>query len=207
MPPDLPPLLRALADRLAGRVAIVSGRSLADLERHLPAAGIAASGSHGLEVRLADGARLPLSVPAGMDDALARIEALARAIPGILVERKPASIAVHYRRVPREERRVADLLSGLAGEHGFTVQPGKMVMELRPAGADKGDALRAFMAEPDFAGARPVFVGDDLTDEHAFEAAAALGGAGILVGPDRPSAARYRLDGVAAVAGWLREMV
>ena len=68
-----------------------------------------------------------------------------------------------------------------------------MVVELRPHGRDKGDALRAFMAEPDFAGARPVFVGDDLTDEHAFEAAPRLGGAGILVGPPRATAARYRL--------------
>ena len=79
-----------------------------------------------------------------------------------------------------------------------------MVVELRPTGATKGDALRAFMTEPDFAGARPVFVGDDLTDEHAFEAAGELGGAGILVGPPRETAAAYRLDSVAAVDAWLR---
>jgi trehalose 6-phosphate phosphatase len=78
-----------------------------------------------------------------------------------------------------------------------------MVVELRPAGADKGDAVRAFMSEPVFAGARPVFMGDDLTDEHAFSAVAALGGAGILVGPERETAAKYRLAGVAAVAEWL----
>jgi trehalose 6-phosphate phosphatase len=78
-----------------------------------------------------------------------------------------------------------------------------MVAELRPHGATKGDALRAFMTEPEFRDARPVFVGDDLTDEHGFEAAASLGGAGILVGPPRDSAARYRLDSVAAVADWL----
>ncbi len=80
-----------------------------------------------------------------------------------------------------------------------------MVLELRPAGADKGDALRKMMTEPPFAGARPWFVGDDLTDEHAFAAAAALGGDGILAGPPRSTAARWRLDGVAAVAAWLEE--
>ncbi len=80
-----------------------------------------------------------------------------------------------------------------------------MVVEIRPPGADKGDAVRAFMTEPDFAGARPVFVGDDLTDEDAFAAAAAMGGAGILVGPARETAARWRLADVAAVIEWLDE--
>ncbi len=85
-----------------------------------------------------------------------------------------------------------------------------MVAELRPAGADKGAALRRLMAEPPFAGARPVFVGDDLTDEHAFEAAAALGGEGVLVGPAAPdrgavaAGRRRRGDGVAGGGGeWL----
>jgi trehalose 6-phosphate phosphatase len=95
-------------------------------------------------------------------------------------------------------------MARLAEESGLSLQLGKMVVELRPSGADKGDALHSFMAEPDFAGARPVFVGDDLTDEHGFRAAAALGGAGILVGPARETAARYRLESVAAVADWLR---
>jgi hypothetical protein len=93
-------------------------------------------------------------------------------------------------------------MASLASATGLSVQSGKMVAELRPAGADKGDAVRAFMAEPPFAGARPVFVGDDLTDEDAFCAAADLGGGGVLVGPARDSAARWRLPGVAAVAEW-----
>ena len=91
----------------------------------------------------------------------------------------------------------------VARRRGLILQHGKMVAELRPAGADKGDALRALMREPSFTGARPLFVGDDLTDEHAFAAAAELGGAGILVGPARPTAARYRLESVNAVAAWL----
>jgi trehalose 6-phosphate phosphatase len=61
------------------------------------------------------------------------------------------------------------------------------------------------MLQPDFAGARPLFVGDDLTDEDAFQAAAELGGGGILVGPERETAARWRLDDVSAVSAWLGE--
>jgi trehalose 6-phosphate phosphatase len=202
--PDLLPLLERLRQALDGRVAIVSGRAIADLERHLPDAGIAFSGSHGLELRFADGTRLPLSVPIGLDDVRAEVERFAAPVPGLIVEGKPAGIALHYRLAPDHGARAEAYVAALARARGFAVQRGAMVIELRPGGATKGDALKAFMTEPDFAGARPWFVGDDLTDEHAFEAAAASGGAGILVGPARETAARYRLDSVGAVAGWLR---
>jgi trehalose 6-phosphate phosphatase len=202
--PDLGPLLERLRRRLGGRLAIVSGRSLADLERHVPASGIAFSGSHGLELRLAEGTSLPLSVPIGLDDVRDRVAAFADGDDGLLVEEKPAGIALHYRLAPDKAERALAFISALAAERGWAVQPGKMVVELRPSGATKGDALRAFMTEPEFTGARPVFVGDDLTDEHGFEAAAGLGGAGILVGPPRRTGARYGLDSVTAVADWLR---
>lgn len=202
--PGLRPMLERLQQRLDGRLAVVSGRSLADLERHLPASGIAFAGSHGLELRLAGGAALPLSVPIGFDDVRAEVDAFAAPIPGLIVEDKPAGIALHYRLAPDQAERVDAFMAALAKARGFSAQRGAMVVELRPGGATKGDALKAFMTEPQFAGARPWFVGDDLTDEHAFAAAAALGGAGILVGPPRDSAARYRLGSVAAVADWLR---
>ncbi len=78
-----------------------------------------------------------------------------------------------------------------------------MVLELKTPGADKGTAVTAFMQEAPFKGAVPVMLGDDLTDEYGFEAAAALGGYGVLVGPERETAARYRLDDVDAVLTWL----
>ena len=203
--PDLRPLLKRLRRRLEGRLAIISGRSLADLERHVACGGIAFSGSHGLELRLPDGTALPLSIPAGLEAMRAAVIAFAEGKEGLLVEEKPVGIALHYRLAPAEAQRAETFMAELARAHGMTLQRGQMVVELRPEGATKGDALRAFMTEPDFAGARPVFVGDDLTDEHGFEAAAGLGGAGILVGPDRPTAARFRLATVAAVSDWLSE--
>jgi trehalose 6-phosphate phosphatase len=203
VPPALGPLLDRLRARLDGRLAIVSGRALADLERHLPCAGVAAAGSHGLELRLAGGTSLPLGVPAGLGAARAEIERFAAAADGLIVEAKPAGIALHFRLAPRREEEVLAFMAEVARRHGLLLQHGKMVAELRPGGADKGDALKALMTEPGFAGARPLFVGDDLTDEHGFAAAAGLGGAGILVGPARETAARYRLASVAAVADWL----
>lgn len=203
VPSALAPMLGRLRARLAGRLAIVSGRSLADLERHLPLHDIAFSGSHGLELRLADGTRLPLSVPVGLEGARAEVERFAGAHDGLIVEGKPAGIALHYRRAPQLEADVRAFMAAVAAAHGFSLQAGKMVAELRVEGANKGDAVRAFMTEPPFAGAVPVFVGDDQTDEHAFAAVAALRGAGVLVGPARTTAAAYRLESVAAVAQWL----
>lgn len=201
--PDLGPLLGRLRDRLQGRIAIVSGRSLADLERHVPASDIAFSGSHGLEMRLSSGTMLPLQAPAGLEEVRERVRAFADDRNGLLVEEKPVGVALHYRLAPAEARRVADFMETLARQQSLVVQHGQMVVELRPAGADKGDAVRALMREAEFAGTSPVFVGDDLTDEHAFGAVAEMGGAGVLVGPERPTAARYRLPSVAAVAAWL----
>ena len=202
--PALAPLLERISRRLEGRVAIVSGRSLADLERHLPLSGIGYSGSHGLELKLRSGATLPLSVPLGFDHVREAAHALAAEAAGLLVEDKPAGVAIHYRAAPELASRVRDFADVQAARNGLAVQPGNMVVELRAPGATKGDALRAFMSEPDFAAARPLFVGDDLTDEDGFAAAAGLGGAGILVGAERLTAARYRLDSVGAAAAWLR---
>jgi hypothetical protein len=105
------------------------------------------------------------------------------------------------KRIPRD-RLLA--IPPLAAELGLTVQDGDMVVELRAEGPDKGGAVEAFMAEPPFAGFRPVFVGDDLTDEHGFAAARARGGFGVVVGARRPTAALYALSDVGAVQQWLR---
>ena len=203
----VPHLLRRLAARLEGRLALVTGRSIEGLERHLGCSGLAVSGSHGLELRLADGRAIPVARPHDLAAARRRLAALADQHPGLLVEDKPFGIALHYRQAPDQAERAAAVMAELARESGLTLQEGKMVIELRPAGADKGDAVRIFMQQPEFAGARPLFLGDDLTDEHAFEAAAALGGAGILVGPPRPTAAGWRLDDVNSAIAWLSRAV
>lgn len=204
VPDGLPRLLDSLAARLDGRVALVSGRSISDLERHAGPLAIAVSGSHGFELRKAGGAVPAAEAPEGL--AVARDEAarFAEQNPGILLEEKPAGVALHYRQEPESGPAALAFMAELARRTSLRLQPGNMVAELVPAGADKGEAVRRLMREPPFAGARPVFVGDDLTDEHGFEAAASLGGGGILVGPARPTAARWRLDGVEAVGRWLR---
>jgi trehalose 6-phosphate phosphatase len=203
VPPRLGPLLERLRQRLDGRLAIVSGRAIADLERYVRMPGIPFSGSHGLELRLSDGTDVPLHASGELTEVRERVRRFAEGQHGLLVEEKPAGVALHFRRSPAAERPVADFMEQVAREAALVVQRGNMVVELRPPGADKGDAVRALMKLDPFTGGRPLFLGDDFTDEHAFEAVTAMGGAGVLVGPQRDTAARYRLASVAAVGDWL----
>jgi trehalose 6-phosphate phosphatase len=131
------------------------------------------------------------------------MERLASERAGLIVEDKPLGAALHYRQTPEAEAACVELASALAEEHGLHLQPGKMMVEVRTPGGDKGSAIERLMREPDLQGARPIFMGDDVTDEPGFAAAAGLGGAGILVGDERPTAALYRLDGVASALAWL----
>ena len=196
-------VLRRLSERLEGRLAIVSGRTLAEIDRISEAAAPAASGVHGLEIRRRDGSlERPEPHPA-VRTVVAALETYAADRPGMIVEDKAVSAGLHYRQAPGFAADVRRLGEKLAAETGLAIQHGDQVMELKTPGTSKGTAVRAFMAEAPFAGAVPVMVGDDLTDEDGFEAATALGGFGVLVGPERATAARYRLDDVEAVLGWL----
>jgi trehalose 6-phosphate phosphatase len=203
VPGELEALLARLVERLGGRLAIVTGRSLADLDRHVRCAGAAFSGSHGLELRLGDGRVVPRERPEGLESVQAEVTAFAAGREGLLAEPKPGGVALHYRRAPEREAEALALVEDIGRRTGLEVQLGKMVAELRASGCDKGVAVERLMREPPFVGARPLFVGDDLTDERGFEAAAGLGGGGILVGPARETAALWRLEDVAAVARWL----
>ena len=205
VPTRLPSLLRRLAARLDGRIGIVSGRSIASIERHLDCAGLAISGSHGAELRHADGTLVSIPAPDGLSAARQAVLTLFGREPGVMIEEKPAGLAVHFRHAPEAAARIEAFVGDLAARTGFVVQHGKMVAELRSPLADKGGALRTLMAEPNFLGARPLFVGDDLTDEHGFAAPPPKGGGGRVGGgpPARATAARWRLDDVAAVARWL----
>lgn len=199
-------LVAALAERLDGRVAVVSGRSADEILSFLGGSGepaFAIAGSHGLELRWSDGRTEAPVRPAGLNEALAAFRALAQQHSGVVVEEKAYGAALHYRQAPDAASACDGLAEDVAARTGFAVQHGKMVVELRARGADKGDAVRRFLAEPPMAGTRPVFIGDDLTDEAGFAAAADMGGWGVLVGGPRETAARYRLADVAEVHAWL----
>ncbi len=199
-------LLRRLVARTKGGVAMISGRALADLDRITDAAVIAASGVHGLELRHPDG-RMEVAQPhPDMDRARSEFRAVVDAHPQLLLEDKGLGLVLHYRAAPKLERLATGAAERMAAQTGLLLQRGDMMVELRTPGRNKGHALQAFMQEPPFHGRTPVYIGDDLTDEHAFEAARDLGGHGVLVGPERATAARYRLAEVEAVLVWLERL-
>jgi trehalose 6-phosphate phosphatase len=197
-------LLLRLAQRLDGRLAIVSGRSIAQMDGILGpmAHEVALSGSHGSEHRWRGVAAHPIRPPA-LDEALARFRDFAGAHDGVLVEDKSYGVALHYRMAPEIEADAQALAATLAARLDLKYQPGKMMAELRLPGGDKGKAVQMLMARAPMLGTRPVFVGDDDTDEPGFMAAQALGGMGIIVGCRPNSAAQHRLADPAAVLDWL----
>lgn len=206
--PDLASLLDRLAGCLDGRVAIVSGRSVAQLDAMLGpvAARLALVGSHGAEVRVAGGEVLAPARPALLDEAEALFVATFRGEDGVIVEVKSLGVAIHYRLDPSAAARAKVLAETFAARHGLLVQEGKMMVEVRVGGHDKGSGIAALMDGAPFAGRRPVFLGDDVTDEPGFAQVRGMGGFGVLVGASRPTEARHRLTEVAAVHGWLRAL-
>lgn len=202
VPADLGSRLSSLKDRVMGRLALVSGRALDDLESHLGRIPVARAGSHGASRFLADGTRLG-EAPKGLpEEAVSELRNYAEQY-GLLYETKSHGGALHFRAKPDLAGAVLDHATAVARRYGLELTSGKSVAELVRPGANKGAALEAFMAIEPFAGSLPVFIGDDVTDEHGMAAAIEFSGFGIAVG-ERPSkAARYHLEDVAAVHNWL----
>lgn len=196
-------LLGRLQQALGGRVAVVSGRAVDEIDRILESAVVCAAGVHGLQRRDLSGRLTGAAAHPTLDAARRRLEDYAKPRPGLLVEAKPLSVALHYRGAPDRASEVRAFAALIAGDTGLKVQEGTMVVELRTPGPDKGDVVGVFMTEPPFAGSTPIFIGDDLTDEDGFTAAAGLGGFGVLVGPVRPTGAKARLPDVGRVLAWL----
>jgi trehalose 6-phosphate phosphatase len=196
-------LLDHLLARLGGRLAVVSGRALADLDRVLEGRVPAVGAVHGLVRRTTDGRILEAAGPRRMAEALSALRAFAKTDPALLVEDKGAAAALHYRRHPEAGPASRDLVAALGDRLGLEVRQGDMVAELGERGPHKGAVVAAFMTEPPFSGHPPVFLGDDLTDEDGFAAAQALGGYGVVVGRRRPTVARYALKDVAEARAWL----
>jgi len=187
-----------------GALAVISGRAIHDLDLLLGLSQLPMAGQHGLEIRDARGQLHHHAMDKGwLGDIIHHLQHLQARHPGLLLEDKGATLAIHYRKVPSLGAYLSRLLKGVLALHpDLQVQRGKYVFELKPGGFDKGTAIGALMAMPPFAGRRPVFIGDDLTDEHGFRVINQMGGLSIKVGNGR-TCAQYRLAGVDAVRDWL----
>jgi trehalose 6-phosphate phosphatase len=200
-------LLEALRRGTGGALALISGRAVADVDRLFAPLRLPAAGQHGVERRDAAGGVHRQRFPADtLRRAATRIGEFAARHEGLLFEDKGHNLALHYRLAPECAGAAQAVLREAAAQLGdeFEVLQGKMVVELKPSGRDKGMAIEEFMREPPFAGRTPVFIGDDLTDEFGFGVVNRLGGHAVKVGPGA-SAARHRVADASAVRDWLAQ--
>ena len=200
-------LVEGLQRAAGGALALISGRSLGQLDELFAPLRLPAAGQHGFERRDVQGRRHRHRFPVEtLVSAKEELRAFAGRHAGLVLEDKGASLALHYRLAPQLEHAALQAMRGACAPLGSTVQiqGGKMVWELKPAGADKGMAIEEFMREPPFAGRTPVFLGDDVTDEYGFRVVNRLGGHSIKVGAGETQA-RWRLVDPAAARAWLRQ--
>jgi trehalose 6-phosphate phosphatase len=208
VPGSLRNTLQVSFGREQGALALLSGRSLDDLDQLFSPCVFPASGKHGLEIRLPSGKIVRPEVdPLVLDRARRWLGLLQKDNRGLLLEDKGVALAMHYRLAPKLAPEVEVVMNEMVAELGdaFIVRPGKCVSELRPRGFDERSAIQLLMKEREFAGRTPVFVGDDLTDEVGFEAVNKMGGHSIRVGNLEETAAQYRFSSVSTVAAWLRD--
>ncbi|GKT15131.1 trehalose-phosphatase [Acidovorax sp. SUPP2522] len=205
VPPGIVPALQALHERLGGALAIATGRTQADIDRFLSPLQLPLACEHGAQYRLNSG--LVGAVPAMDLTAVIRtIEALRDRYPALVLERKSAGVALHYRQAQELEALCRSTLEhALKHAPGLELMQGKCVLEIKPSGPSKGRAITDFMQHPPFQGRIPVFAGDDVTDENGFVATQAMGGIGIKVGTGETQAT-VRCDDTTVLREWLYQM-
>jgi len=172
VPPDLAHNLNHLLQRTSGALALVSGRSLNDIDLIFAPEQFPAVGGHGAEMRLAiDGEAVATHAPPMDKELKRRLAAIARLSPGILLEDKGYSLALHYRLAPHAEKAIYEAVSLIRADlpnAPIEVLPGKCVCEIKHSGFTKASGVRELMTHGPFKGRRPLFIGDDVTDESVF---------------------------------------
>lgn len=184
-------------------LAALSGRPLDQVRGLLHPVNIPMAGSHGAQISLEGNQDITLASPPP-PDMVSELQARVDALPGVWLERKPASLAVHWRQAPQYQEQVAQLVAEvLAGAPRWQLVQGHSVHEVRQKGHDKGMVLKRIMCQPEFSGRWPLAIGDDRTDEDAFNVALELGGAAIQVGAGQETVAPWALADVQSLAQWL----
>ena len=193
---------------LGGALALLSGRRLSQLDALFDWNNHAAAGVHGAELRMPDGSERITGDAATFAAVRAHATTLVATTQGVMLEDKQHAFGLHYRHAPAARDAAEHIARTLLREAGggYAIQRGDHVIEVKPAGMDKGRALAALMRDAPFRGRTPWMLGDDLTDEDAFRHVNANGGISVIVGSRRPTEARHALEDPAAVRAWLHAL-
>ncbi|MGP9813574.1 trehalose-phosphatase [Rhodopseudomonas sp. NSM] len=210
VPPELEQTLRALHERTSGALALVSGRSINDIDLIFAPLKLPAVGGHGAEMRLlSSGDYAATNVPPLDPELKSRLAAIARISPGILLEDKGYSLALHYRLAPHTEKAIYESVAAIRAENPHApleVLPGKSVCEIKHAGVTKATGVLELMKHEPFKGRRPVFLGDDVTDETVFAIMPELRGIAFSVGRHSDIVAGH-FDEPRDVRAWLAQLL
>src|SRR5471032_473333 len=210
VPPDLASTLTRLLERTSGALALVSGRSLNDIDLIFAPEQFPAVGGHGAEMRLATDSEAVATYAAPMDKELKRrLAAIAKLSPGILLEDKGYSLALHYRLAPHAEKAIYAAVSLIRADlpnAPIEVMPGKCVCEIKHSGFNKASGVRELMTHEPFRGRRPIFIGDDVTDETVFAIMPDLNGLAFSVGRRAQGVAGH-FDEPRDVREWLAHLL
>jgi trehalose 6-phosphate phosphatase len=206
VPPTLRHAMARLTERTGGALALVSGRSLSDLDLLFSPLQLPAIGGHGAEFRPHIGGKLDYRQPVPLGAALKRRFARVAEIgPGILIEDKGYAIGLHYRLAPDLEEEVNEAVARACAEDPaapIEILRGKFVLEIKQVGFNKGTGVRELMRYPPFIGRHPIFIGDDVTDESVFEIMAEFDGLAFSVGR-KVAGVNGHFEKPEAVRGWL----
>lgn len=206
VPDDLARTLGAVSERLGGALALVSGRPIAEMDAFFTPLRLPAIGGHGAEMRPLAGGKMIDRRTMPLDPAFRqRLKDIAARHPGVLIEDKGYSLALHYRQAPKQGiGLVHDVRHAFEAwaDKSFELLAGKAVLEIKFAAFNKGTAVRELMTYPPFAGRTPIFVGDDRTDEDAFKVLPDFRGHAMSVGRRLPWVEGY-FKSPAEVRGWL----
>jgi trehalose 6-phosphate phosphatase len=209
VPADLLRSLQRIEPLLSGALALVSGRTIATLDRLFAPLCLTAAGEHGAELRHGPGQPIVRCSTRLLDpDLKAALQQLVVEHPALLLEEKPASIVVHYRRAPEigpgVERRLQAILT--KADQGLGIFPSKMAWDIRDGTWTKGTALLQIMAQERFSGRLPAYIGDDRTDEDGFTEAERMGGIALAVAGEYRASRPPAFESPEAVRHWLAQL-
>jgi trehalose 6-phosphate phosphatase len=210
VPPGLSKTLNRLLVRTSGALAFVSGRSLNDIDLIFAPDQFPGVGGHGAEMRVgADSESVATHAPPMDKELKRRLAVIAKLSPGILLEDKGYSLALHYRLAPHAEKAIYAAVSLIRADlpnAPIEVLPGKCVCEIKHSGFNKATGVRELMTHEPFKGRRPLFVGDDVTDEAVFSIMPEIGGMAFSVGRRAKGVAGY-FDDPSDVRAWLAHLL
>ncbi len=210
VPPGLARTLNGLIEKTAGALALVSGRSLNDIDLIFAPEQFPAVGGHGAEMRISvDSESVATHAPPMDKELKRRLAAIARLSPGILLEDKGYSLALHYRLAPHAEKAIYEAIALIRADlpdAPIELLPGKCVYEIKHSGFNKATGVLELMAHEPFRGRRPIFIGDDVTDESVFALMPDLGGLAFSVGR-RATGVADHFDEPRDVRQWLAHLL